>query len=109
MHSFSTSAKVGDGTLINVSLGGALINIAAVLERRVAYVFKFSLGGPRLELPGRVVWDGPRNPAQPRFHRYGIQFNLTSAQERVLQAQVKALIRPPPSPRRDIMRGYWDR
>jgi hypothetical protein len=109
VHSFSTGAKVADGMMVNISLGGTLIDIRAVLERRIAYILKFSLGGPILNLPGRVIWDGPRNLTDPRLYRYGIQFNLTTAQERALTAQLKVLIRPSQSPGRDIMRDYWDR
>lgn len=109
VRSFSTGARVGEGMLVDIGLGGALLRIGAVLERRVTYVFAFSLDGPILELPGRVVRDGPRDPAKPGVRRYGIQFNLTTAQERALQTQLKAALRPPPPARRDIMRDYWDR
>jgi hypothetical protein len=108
IYSFATGAKIADGRLINISLGGALVNCAGVLEHRVTYVLKFAIKNRKLELPGRVAWDAPRDPRNPSFHRYGIQFNLTAGQEQPLRELMLTFKRPPAPQPREFMRDYWN-
>ncbi|HAM34892.1 MAG TPA: hypothetical protein DEB40_04825 [Elusimicrobia bacterium] len=107
--SFLGNARLAEGRLVNLGVGGALLDCARPLEKKVPYLLRFPANISSLSLPGRVVWIAPRNPQNPQFHRYGVQFNLTSSQERILRALVERLRRALEQPEQpDFLRDYWN-
>ena len=107
VYAFIREVRAAQGRFINLSLGGALLRCTSPLGRGVTYFFRFSWGETLLELPGRVVWSGPRDPRRPEAHLYGIELNLTRDQEQFLRGLVES-IKPAAPPPRDLMRDYWD-
>jgi len=110
IRSLYNEARIAEGRIVNMSLGGARLDCSRPLERKVTYLFRVNWKKTNVDLSGQVVWTAPRNPLNPGFHQYGVQFNLTSNQESQLRALVERLrqLAEPPAGR-DIMRDYWKR
>lgn len=92
VHHGATGRLIGHARLLNVSLSGALISGDRELQRGVPY--RLRLDGPEgpVDLFGRVVREGPRAGSK---RQYGMVFNLTADQERVLRRLIDALRRQP--------------
>ena len=103
---------LGAGRLLNVSLSGAYLSFAGDLQRGTPY--RLRIDGPEgpLNLPCRVAREGPRAGAQaPDARQYGLVFNLTADQERLLRQLVDILRRQPPPDKETgldrTLRNYW--
>ena len=80
--------RLGRGRLVNIGMGGGLLEFGAELESGVSYVFEILQGAVRMPLIGRVA----RAHAQPSpgaQRRYGISFILTPAQEKRMKAAIE--------------------
>ncbi|MFA6004331.1 MAG: PilZ domain-containing protein [Elusimicrobiota bacterium] len=108
--SFVTETKIAEGRFVNLSVGGALIDCAQPLEKHTAYLFELSWKDSRLALSGRIAWNAPRDPRNPKLLRYGVQFNLTSQQEDALRILVDKLRQETDRPQAGgFLRRYWNR
>ena len=103
---------LGAGRLLNVSLSGAYLSFAGELRRGTSY--RLCVDGPEgpLDLPCRVTREGPRAGAKtPDARLYGMIFNLTADQERLLRRLVDVLRRQPASDKETgfdrSLRNYW--
>ena len=103
---------LGTGHLVNVSMSGGYLNYAGELQRGTPY--RIRIDGPEgpLALPCRVAREGPRAGAKaPGARRYGLIFNLTADQERLLRRLIDVLRRQPASDKETgfdrALRNYW--
>ena len=93
----SSGRRVGEGRLLDASLDGAYLRCAGELHRGVPYRLLVDGADGPLEIPFRVAREGARGgPAAPGARHYGVNFNLTSDQERRLRALLDVLRRPAP-------------
>src|SRR6185312_8596590 len=78
--------------MLNVSLSGALVSIERELQRGTPY--RLRVDGPEgpVDLFCRVAREGPRAGAK---RQYGLVFNLTADQERLLRRLLDVLRRQP--------------
>ncbi|MFI5360798.1 MAG: PilZ domain-containing protein [Elusimicrobiota bacterium] len=104
--------RLGAGRLLNVSLSGAYLIFPGELQLGTPY--RLTLEGPDgpLDLPCRVVREGPRPGAKtPLTRHYGLVFNLSADQERLLRRHVDNLRRQPAANKEtDLdrsLRNYW--
>jgi hypothetical protein len=93
----SAGRRVGEARVVDASLDGAYLSFPGALQRGVPYRLLIDgVDGP-LELPFRVAREGPRGGLKaPDLRHYGVNFNLTTDQERELRRLLDALRRPPP-------------
>jgi hypothetical protein len=103
---------LGAGRLLNVSLSGAYLSTAAELERGTPYRVRIDGPDGPLDLPCRVAREGPRAGAKaPGVRQYGLIFNLSADQERVLRRLVDFLRRQPSTDKESnfdrSLRNYW--
>jgi hypothetical protein len=103
--------RLGPGRLLNVSLSGAYMGFDGELLRGTPYRLRIDTAEGSLDLPCRVVREGPRAPKEPGARRYGLVFNLSADQERRLRRVVDVLRRQP-SPDKESrldrsLRDYW--
>jgi hypothetical protein len=103
---------LGSGRLLNVSLSGAFLSFEGELQRGTPY--RVRIEGPEgpLDLPCRVAREGPRAGAKaPGIRQYGLIFNLSADQERLLRRLIDALRRQPASDKESgfdrSLRNYW--
>ncbi|MDE2491411.1 MAG: PilZ domain-containing protein [Elusimicrobia bacterium] len=108
-HGAATGAKLADGRLLNMSLSGAYLSLAAELKRTTPYRLRVDAGDGPLEMPFRVVREGARGKDGRRG--YGVVFNLTAEPERRLRRLLDQLRRRPPDAGEDrrerTLRDYW--
>lgn len=98
--------------LINLSLAGCYVRLGRPLERGTSY--RLRVAGPQgpVDLPCRVVREGPRQTAKDQVEfRYGMVFNLTSDQEMFLRRVLDVIRHEPLSPKEErlerALRDYW--
>ena len=85
IYSAVSQTKLADARLLDVSLGGGAVSCELKLRRSLPYEFRFNWGKERLSVTGQVVWtDVPR---------FGVAFDLSTAQERLLKSLVENLKR----------------
>lgn len=103
---------LGAGRLLNVSLSGAYLSFPAELLRGTPY--RLRIDGPEgpVDLPCRVAREGPRAGARaPGVRQYGLIFNLSGDQERLLRRLIDVLRRQPSSEKESdldrSLRSYW--
>ena len=103
---------LGAGRLLNISLSGAYLGFAGELQRGTPY--RLRIDGPEgpLDLPCRVAREGPRAGAKaPGARQYGLIFNVSADQERLLRRLVDVLRRQPASDEETgldrTLRDYW--
>ena len=103
---------LGSGRLLNLSLSGAYLRFEGELKRGMSYRLRMDGPDGPLDLPCRVVREGPRGGAKaPEVRHYGLIFNLTAGQERLLRRFVDVLRRQP-APDQETgfdrsLRNYW--
>ena len=110
IHHGATGRQIGHARMLNVSLSGALVSVDRELQRGVPY--RLRLDGPEgpVDLFCRVAREGPRAGGQ---RQYGLVFNLTADQERVLRRLLDALRRQPSAADEKesdfdrSLRNYW--
>ncbi len=86
IYSGSSSAKLADARLVDLSMGGGAVVTPHHLQRSAVYEFRFNWGKERLTVMGRVLWSAPPE-------RFGVSFNLTPQQENLLKAVIEKLSR----------------
>jgi hypothetical protein len=99
--------------MLNISLSGAFLAISGELQRGVPY--RIRLNGPEgpVDLFCRVVREGPRAGAkQPGVRQFGMVFNLTAEQERLLRRLLDEIRRQPAAEEKESdldksLRNYW--
>lgn len=104
--------RLGAGNLLNVSLSGAYLSFAGELHRGTPYRLRGDGPDGPLDLPFRITREGPRaGPKTPGVRRYGLIFNLSADQERLLRRLVDILRRQPASDKEShldrSLRNYW--
>lgn len=72
--------KLSDARIKNVGIAGVGV-VCPHLSKGVPYEFRFSYANIDLRLVGRLAWEAKRDPKNARLHRYGVAFNLSTAQE----------------------------
>ncbi|HAZ07764.1 MAG TPA: hypothetical protein DCZ01_04395 [Elusimicrobia bacterium] len=117
---FRGSVKGGllcEARLLNLSLAGCYVRLRRPLEKGTSYRLKVT--GPQgpVDLPCRMVREGPRQTAKDQKDQvefnYGMLFNLTSDQEMLLRGILDVLRREPLSAKEErlerSLRDYWAR
>ena len=84
IYSARSQTKLADARLLDLSLGGGAVSCELVLRRAHPYEFRFNWGKERLSVTGSVVWEGQAG-------RFGVTFDLTSAQEHLIKTLVEKL------------------
>lgn len=96
VHHGASGRLIGTGRLMNTSLSGAFLAFAGDLQRGTPY--RLRVDGPEgpVDLLCRVVREGPRaGPKAPGVRQYGMVFNLSADQERLLRRLLDVLRRQP--------------
>jgi len=113
LHGAAVGRRLGEGRLLNVSLSGAYLGFAGELRRGTTY--RVRVDGPEgpLDLPCRVSREGPRAGAKsPGVRQYGLTFNLSADQERLLRRLLDAVRRQPAADKESrldrSLRDYWN-
>lgn len=91
VHSGASAAKLAEGRLVDLGMGGGAVAAPASLQRGATYEFRFNWGKERLAVMGCVAWTGPRAKEPPYAVKYGVSFSLTAQQERLLRTLVDKL------------------
>lgn len=113
VHHGATGRLLSPARMLNVSLSGAFLAIAGELRRGVPY--RIRIDGPEgpVDLFCRVVREGPRaGPKQPGVRQFGMVFNLTAEQERLLRRLLDEIRRQPAAEEKESdldrsLRTYW--
>ncbi|HEX4047958.1 MAG TPA: PilZ domain-containing protein [Elusimicrobiota bacterium] len=111
-HGAAAGRRIGEGRLMNVSLSGAYLRFEGELQRGTPYRLRADGPDGPLDLPCRVAREGPRaGPQAPGVRQYGLIFNLSADQERLLRRLVELLRRQPSSDKETnldrSLRDYW--
>ncbi|MBI3566336.1 MAG: PilZ domain-containing protein [Elusimicrobia bacterium] len=109
----ATGPLLGVARLLDLSLSGAMIAYDGLLRPGASYRVRLDDFHGSIELPFRVAREAPRGRKYPQVRHYGLSFNLTGSQERVLLELIEA-IRAHPTPDEDtlldrLLRSYWSR
>ena len=107
IHSAVTEAKIAEARFLDLSMGGTLVRVETLLQKRVPYQFRFSWENHRLRVMGRVAWEAERDPKNPAWHHYGISLTLSTRQEEFFKRLIDRLRLENREERRDFMRDYW--
>lgn len=107
----AAGTRLGPGTLLDVSLSGAYLRCDADLRASTPYRLKIEAPDGPFEVPCRVVRVGPRGvPEAPAARHFGLSFNPTVEQERLLLRYIDHIRRDPPAvetPFDRSLRSYW--
>ncbi len=90
LYTPSSGSRIGKAKLVDLALGGGMIETAVSVLRRVPYELRWDWNGESLRVPARVAWEKPKDPAT-KLRRYGLSFTTTSEQEQILRRLVDAL------------------
>ncbi len=100
--------KLGAARVLDLSLSGCYVVFQAELKIGGAYRLRCEWGGEFLDMPGRVVREGPRSPKDPKARHFGMVFTLSRDQEKVLLRVIDQVRRTPEKPGEDhFLRNYW--
>lgn len=100
--------QLGPGRLIDLSLSGGYLRFAGELKLGGAYRLRCAFGPDWVDLPGRVVREGPRAAKDPKTRHFGVVFTLSRDQEKLLLRLIDQLRRAPEKPGEDrFLRNYW--
>lgn len=100
--------KLGPARVLDLSLSGCYLLFGGELKNGGAYRLRCESQGEYLDLPGRVVREGPRAPKDPRARHFGLVFTLTRDQEKALMRLIDHVRRGPDKPGEDrFLRDYW--
>ncbi len=108
----SAGRRLGEGRVLDASLAGAYLRFEGELQRGTPYRLVIAGADGPLELPFRVVREGPRGaPKAPAARHFGLHFNLSADQERGLRRLLDVLRRQPPTDSETRLerglRDYW--
>lgn len=101
--------RLGEGRLLNISLSGAFMSFDGELERGTPY--RLRIEGPEgpLDLPCRVAREGAKASG---VRHYGLSFNVSADQEKLLRRLVDAIRRQPLADKESrldrSLRDYWN-
>jgi Tfp pilus assembly protein PilZ len=101
-----SAKKLADGRLLDLSMGGGSLETVLRLQKGVLYELRLDWLGQPMKLPARVAWVAPV-AAKATARRFGMSFNLTTAQESVLKLIVDRLRTEQFPQDRGIARDYW--
>lgn len=100
--------KIGTARVLDLSLSGCYLSFPGELKVGGAYRLRREDQGAFLDMPGRVVREGPRDPKDAKARRYGLVFTLSRDQEKALMHLIDHVRRHAEKPGEDrFMRGYW--
>ncbi len=100
--------KLGMAKLSDLSLSGCYLLFAGDLKVGGAYRLRCEWAGEYLDMPGRVVREGPRVAKDPKARGYGIVLTLSRDQEKALLKLIDHVRRAPEKPGEDrFLRSYW--
>jgi hypothetical protein len=99
--------RIGEGVLIDLSLGGCLLRVRGLLKTGATYRVSVKWKEGVLDLPGRVARDAGRSGKDPAARHYGIAFNLTGGQEKTLRSLIDLVRRTESPDDKGFMRSYW--
>lgn len=104
---------LGVARLLDLSLSGAMVAYDGLLRTGASYHMRIDDIRGTIALAFRVVRESPHGNKYPQSRHYGLSFNLTGSQERVLLELIDA-IRAHPTPDEDtlldrLLRSYWSR
>ncbi|MBI3551911.1 MAG: PilZ domain-containing protein [Elusimicrobia bacterium] len=98
---------LGQGHIVNISMGGVGVMTTLKIERSVPYEFRFEYADQKLRLTGRLAWEKPQNPKTPEVRGYGISCTLSVRQEQAMKIVVDRLRTEQWPTADDRMRNYW--
>lgn len=97
-------ARLGEGRFLNIGMGGAYLNCAAKLEKKLVYDFQV----------GRVLLSGHiarlHGPEKRNTWNYGVNFDLTAKQEAFLKSALDKLRQAqgrPGAVKDEKLKWYW--
>lgn len=100
--------QLGTARLLDLSLSGGYLLFAGDLKVGGAYRLRCSFDGAWLDMPGRIVREGPRAPKDPKARHFGMIFTLSRDQEKLLLRLIDQVRRAPEKPGEDrFLRNYW--
>lgn len=100
--------KIGSADVVDLSLSGCYLRFSGDLKLGGAYRLRCEWAWEFLDMPGRIVREGPRVPNDPKARQFGLVFTLTRDQEKVLMKLIDHVRRAPEKPGEDrFLRGYW--
>jgi hypothetical protein len=82
----SAGRRLGEGRMLDASIDGAYLRFEGELHRGTPYRLVVESADGPLELPFRVEREGARGaPIAPGARHFGVRFNMTRDQERLLR------------------------
>ena len=78
-------SKIGAGSLLDISLGGCLLQYGGLLNIGATYRLRCVFENEYLDMPGRMVRGAGKSSLDPKARRYGLEFTLTYDQEKALR------------------------
>ncbi len=99
--------RIGEGTLLDLSLTGCLLRVRALLKTGATYRVSVKWKEGVLDLPGRVARDAGRSGGDPDARHYGLAFNLTGGQEKALRLLIDVVRRSDKPEDKGFMHSYW--
>lgn len=100
--------NIGHARVLDLSLSGCYLRFEGDLKIGGAYRLRCEWTGEFLDLPGRIVREGPRDPKHPKARHFGLVFTLSRDQEKLLLRVIDRVRRAPEKPGEDrFLRGYW--
>lgn len=101
--------NIGHARVLDLSLSGCYLRFSGELKIGGAYRLRCEWDGEYVDMPGRVVREGPRVAKEPKARNFGMVFTLTRDQEKVLLRVIDRIRHAPEKPGEDrFLRGYWD-
>lgn len=99
--------RIGEGFLLDLSLTGCLLRVRGMLKTGATYRLRVAWSGGILDLPGRVARDAGRSGTDADARHYGIAFNLTGTQEKILRLLIDLVRRSEKPEDKGFMGSYW--
>lgn len=100
--------KIGPARILDLSLSGCYLRFGGELKAGGAYRLRCEHAGEFLDLPGRVVREGPRDGKDAKARHFGVVFTLSRDQEKALLRVIDQVRRGPEKPGEDrFLRDYW--
>jgi hypothetical protein len=107
LYSPMSSKKLADVRVLDLSMGGASVEVPLQLQKGVPYELRMEWERTEFHLTARVAWTMPPNPKKPKENRFGLSFNLSTQQEALLKILVDRLRQDHWPERKDASRDYW--
>ena len=101
----ASGARVGEGALLDIGLGGAALRTSVCLQRGTLYEIFLVRDKQKIRLPFRVAWEGA---ARGQALRFGLSFVLTTAQEKLYRRLIDDIRRALDKDGGTVLRDYWN-